>query len=61
MLSPAVQSDIRLLHEAHAKFWHRYPKEDAKPVNTIEQFEFPARQLLDAVTAAVYDTGTASP
>lgn len=56
-LSAAVQSDIRLLHEAHEKFWHRYPKEDAKPVYTIEQFESPARQLLDAVTAAVYSAG----
>ena len=60
-LSPAVQSDTRLLHEAHEKFWPRYPKEDAKPVYTIEQFEAPARQLLDAVSAAVYNTGTASP
>jgi len=60
-LNAAVQNDIRLLHEAHEKFWHRYPKEDAKPVYTIEQFETPARQLLDAITSAVYRTGTVSP
>jgi HEPN domain-containing protein len=60
-LNPAVQSDIRLLHEAHENYWPRYPKEDAKSAYTIEQFESPARQLLDAVTAAVYNTGTASP
>lgn len=53
-LTPALQSDIGLLHEAHEKFWPRYPKEDAKPVYTIEQFESPVRHLLDAVTAAVY-------
>lgn len=52
-LSHDVQGGIRLLHEAHEKFWHRYPKEDAKPVYTIEQFESPARQLLDAVTPCV--------
>lgn len=60
-LSSDVQSDIRLLHEAHEKFWHRYPKEDAKPVYTIEQFESPARQLLNAVNAAVYNTSAKPP
>lgn len=59
LLSPAVQTEIRLLHEAHEKFWHRYPKENSKPVYIIEQFESPTRQLLDAVTATVYNIGTA--
>jgi hypothetical protein len=61
LLSPAVQSDIRLLHEAHEKYWHRYPMEEAKPVYVIEQFEPPARQLLDAVTAAVYNIPKSKP
>jgi HEPN domain-containing protein len=60
-LSPTVQSDISLLHEAHEKFWHRYPKEEATPVYTIEQFESPARELLKAVETAVYSTATPSP
>jgi hypothetical protein len=53
-ISPPVRSDVRLLHEAHYNFWPRYPKENGKPVYTIEQFEKPVDQLLNAITAAVY-------
>ncbi len=59
-LSASVQRDIGLLSEAHERFWHRYPKEDGKPVYTIEQFEPAARELLDTVAAAVYSTAAAS-
>ena len=60
-LNSVAHSDINLLHQAHENFWHRYPKEDGKPVYTIDQFEAPARELLEAVTTAVYSTGSASP
>jgi hypothetical protein len=53
-LSASAQADINLLQEAHEKYWHRYPKEDGKPVFTIDQFKRPARELLDSVTAALY-------
>ena len=59
-LSTSVQNDIALMDEAHEEFWHRYPKEDGKPVCTIEQFESPARELLDAVSAAVFSAGSSS-
>lgn len=57
-LSMSAQNDIALMDEAHEEFWHRYPKEDGKPVYTIEQFRSPARELLDAVSAAVFSTGS---
>jgi len=53
-LSASAQKDIGLLNEAHEKFWHRYPKEVGKPVPTIDQLQPAARELLDAVTAALY-------
>jgi hypothetical protein len=56
-LSASAQKDIGLLNGAHEEFWHRYPKEDGKPVYTIDQFEPAARELLDTVAAAVYSTG----
>jgi hypothetical protein len=40
------------LQEAHEKYWARYPKEDGKPVFTIEQFEPAVRELLSAVSVA---------
>lgn len=52
-LTNSVQDDIKLLNEAHEKFWHRYPNEDGKPVFTIDQFEPPARELLDRVSVAL--------
>ena len=58
-LSATAQADIKLLQEAHEKFWHRYPKEDSKPVFTIDQFQPAARELLDSVAVAVY--GNSSP
>jgi HEPN domain-containing protein len=60
LLSTSAQNDILLMDEAHEEFWHRYPKEDSKPVYTIEQFDSPARELLDAVSVALYNTGTPS-
>ena len=38
-LTPETQEGIRALAEAHAKFWHRYPRDDGKiKVFVIEQF-----------------------
>ena len=54
-MSATAQADIKLLQEAHEKFWHRYPKEDSKPVFTIDQFQPAARELLDNVAVALYD------
>ena len=31
-LSSSARDEIELLDEAHAKFWHRYPRKEAKPV-----------------------------
>jgi hypothetical protein len=56
-LSASAQKDIGLLSEAHEEFWHRYPREEAKPVYTIDQFEPAVRELLDIVSTAVYSTG----
>ena len=52
-LSDTAQKDIKALQEAHEKFWHRYPKEDAKPVLVIEQFEATAGELLTRASIAL--------
>ena len=52
-LSASAQKDIKDLEEAHQKYWHRYPKEDGKPVFVIEQFEAAARELLTNVSIAL--------
>jgi hypothetical protein len=52
-LEASAQHDIEALHEAHTEFWARYPKQDAKPVFVIEQFEPCARKLLEAVTKSI--------
>ena len=54
-LTPETQEGIRALAEAHAKFWHRYPRDDGKiKVFTIEQFIPAARELLNAVSVEVH-------
>ncbi len=53
-LTETTRDDIKRLHEAHEKYWHRYPKENAKPVFIIEQFEPAARELLDRVAATIH-------
>jgi hypothetical protein len=60
-LGASAQADIKLLSEAHEKFWPRYPKEDSTPIFTIEQFEAPARELLDSVAAALFGGIPAAP
>ena len=45
-LSSTTRIEIELLDEAHSKFWHRYPREEAKPVFVIDQFERPVGELL---------------
>jgi HEPN domain len=53
ILPVSAKEHIELLNEAHTRFWHRYPKEDGKPVFIIEQFEPSARELFDQVSEAV--------
>jgi hypothetical protein len=53
-LTPETQELIRALAEAHAKFWHRYPRDDGKlKVFVIEQFIPAAHELLSAVSMEV--------
>jgi hypothetical protein len=52
-LSASTQQGIKDLQEAHEKFWHRYPKEDGKPVFVIKQFKPAAHELLDSVSKAL--------
>jgi hypothetical protein len=52
-LTASAQSDIKLLQEAHEKFWHRYPKGDGAPVFIIEQFEPATRELPNRVSVAL--------
>jgi hypothetical protein len=50
---------IELLHEAHSKFWPRYPRghgnpaDAGKPVFVIDQFPPSVRELLDSVAVAL--------
>jgi hypothetical protein len=49
-----LMTKIELLKQAHKENWPRYPKQDARPVFTIEQFEPYVRELSDAVGKAIY-------
>jgi hypothetical protein len=52
--TPETQKGIKALTEAHAKFWHRYPRDDGKvEVFVIEQFIPAAHELLNAVSVEV--------
>jgi hypothetical protein len=53
ILTKTAEEDIKRLHEPHKKFWHRYPKENGKPVFPIEQFEPTARELRARVLEAI--------
>jgi hypothetical protein len=54
-LTRPTQDRIRALAEAHAKYWHRYPRDDGKTkVYTIEQFIRPAHELMNAVCKEVH-------
>lgn len=57
-LSASVRKDIGLLSEAHEEYWARYPKEDGKPVFTIDQFQGAAYELLNTVSLAVRGSAT---
>jgi hypothetical protein len=46
-------SEIMQLHEVHAKYWQRYPREEGKPVFAIESFEPYVRELLQAVSKSI--------
>ena len=49
-LTPETQEGIRALAEAHAKFWHRYPRDDGKiKVFVIEQFIRAVHELINTV------------
>jgi hypothetical protein len=52
-LGPLAASELILLSEAHAKFWPRYPRQDATPVFLIEPFEPYVVELLKAVAKAI--------
>jgi hypothetical protein len=53
-LTPETQKGIRALAEAHAKFWHRYPRDDGKiEVFVIVQFIPAAYELLNAASMEV--------
>jgi hypothetical protein len=53
-LTQETQERIRALAEAHANFWHRYPRDDGKiEVFVIEQFIPAAHELLNAVSMEV--------
>jgi hypothetical protein len=39
LIGPLARGEIEQLNEAHSKHWPRYPKNDGKPVFTIDQFE----------------------
>jgi hypothetical protein len=53
-LTPETQEGIRALAEAHAKFWHRYPRDDGMiDVFVIEQFIPAAHELINAVSVEV--------
>jgi hypothetical protein len=54
-LTPETQAGIKALAEAHAKFWHRYPRDDGKvEVFLIDQFVSAAHELLNAVSMEVH-------
>jgi hypothetical protein len=55
-LDAAAQAKIKLLDEAHAKFWHRYPRTVAKPVVLIDQIEPDAEKLLRVVGPSIRGT-----
>lgn len=52
-IGPLARGEIGMLSEAHSKFWHRYPKQDGKPVFVIDPFEPYAIELLEAVAVAI--------
>jgi hypothetical protein len=55
----SLTADIELLNEAHRNHWPRYPKLDARPVPTIDQFEIYVQEVFIAVCSAIY--GSAHP
>jgi hypothetical protein len=53
-LTTETQERIKLLNEAHSKFWHRYPRGDGKfEVYVIEQFIPAAHELINEVCKEV--------
>jgi hypothetical protein len=53
-LKPETQDAVKVLTDAHSKFWHRYPKaEGLREFFTIEQFAQTAHELLNAVSIEV--------
>jgi hypothetical protein len=55
-LTSKTQDELKLLAEAHAKFWHRYPRDDGKLENVyvIEQFIGAAHELIDTVCKEIH-------
>jgi hypothetical protein len=44
---------IVLLHEAHSKYWHRYPQKVCTPVFVIDQFDAHVVELLKAISGSI--------
>ena len=47
------QSELQLLHQAHSRFWPRYPKTSGEPLFLIETFEPYLIELLCRVSDAL--------
>ena len=58
-ISASAAGEIKLLNEAHTKYWPRYPREEAKEVFVIGQFEAPIEELFKAVRKALGVSGVA--
>ena len=57
-LTTKTQEEIKLLNEAHTKFWYRYPRGDGKfEVFIIEQFIPAAHELVTAVSDEIRGPG----
>ena len=57
-ISQSTQDDIKKLHEAHDKYWHRYPHDPAQ-FCVIEHFERAAGELIKCVANAITPGGRA--
>jgi hypothetical protein len=52
-IGPCTRSELELLHDAHTKYWPRYPKQDANLVFILDPFEPYAVELLCSVATAL--------
>jgi hypothetical protein len=52
-IGPLERSELVQLHEAHARYWPRYPRKEGGPIFAIEPFQPYVVKLLEAVRAAI--------